>query len=65
MNTTDTLGGPKQTRRIVLHRNGDPIHFDVTVDFLGIAMELASKAEFNRSHVAVVAGGAVKVEYVQ
>jgi hypothetical protein len=53
------------TRRVVLHRNGDPIHFDVTVDFERIACELGYKAEQNRSYAAVVAGGAVKVEYVQ
>lgn len=53
------------TRHVVLHRNGDPIHFDITVDFERIACELGGKAEANRSHVAVVAGGHVKVEHVQ
>jgi hypothetical protein len=53
------------TQRVVLHRNGDPIHFDVTVDFGRVAEELGAKAEFNRSHIAVVAGGAVKVEHIR
>jgi hypothetical protein len=52
------------TQHIVLHRNGDPIHFDVTVNFQRIAEELGGKAERNRSHIAVVAGGQVKVEYL-
>jgi hypothetical protein len=53
------------TQRIVLHRNGDPIHFDVTVDLQRVAEEIGGKAEFNRSHIAVVAGGAVKVEHIR
>lgn len=54
-----------QTVRVILHRNGDPIHFDVTVDFEKIALEIGRKAEKNRSHVSKDCGGAVKVEHVQ
>lgn len=53
------------TQRVVLHRNGDPIHFDVTVDFGKVAEAMGANAERNRSHIAVVAGGAVKVEHVR
>lgn len=52
------------TRRIVLHRNGDPIHFDVEVDFQKLALALGAKAETNRSHVARSGYGAVKVTHV-
>jgi len=55
----------QQTVHVVLHRNGDPIHFYVTVDFEKIALAIGPNAERNRSHVAVVAGGAVKVEHIQ
>jgi hypothetical protein len=53
------------TRRVVLHRFGDPIHFDISIDFERLATYLGAKAEDNRAHIAVVAGGAVKVEHVQ
>ena len=52
------------TMHIVLHRNGDPIHFDVTVDFQRVAEKLGAKAESNHSHESVVADGFVKVNYI-
>jgi predicted nucleic acid-binding Zn ribbon protein len=55
----------KCTMHVVLHRNGDPIHFNVTVDFQRVAEVLGGKAEENRSHVSVVAGGFVTVRHEQ
>jgi hypothetical protein len=52
------------TQRIVLHRNGDPIHFDITVDFQKLAETKGWKAEQSRSHRTKVAEGAVTVEHV-
>jgi hypothetical protein len=54
----------KITRRVILHRNGDPIHFDVTVDLEKIAETIGPKAEKNRSHVSKECGGAVTVEHI-
>lgn len=53
------------TQRIVLHRNGDPIHFDVTVDLQKVALAIGRKAERNSSHRSAACQGAVKVEHVQ
>lgn len=53
------------TQRIVLHRNGDPIHFDVTVDLARIALAIGDKAMRNSSRKSSVCMGAVKVEHVQ
>jgi hypothetical protein len=52
------------TQRIVLHRNGDPIHFDITVDFQKLARGKAYKAERSRSHKTKLAEGAIIVEHV-
>jgi len=55
----------KQTQRVVLRdSDGKALHFDVSVDFVAIATELQNRARGNRSYRAVVAGGAVRVEYV-
>jgi phage protein U len=52
------------TKRVILHRNGDPIHFDVTIDFQRVAEQLGHQAEKNVSHKAKVAFGYVVVEHV-
>jgi hypothetical protein len=52
------------TRRIVLHRNGDPIHFDVTVDLDAIVARVGYKAERSARHVTKIAEGAVKVVHI-
>jgi hypothetical protein len=52
------------TAHVVLHRNGDPIHFDITVNLQGIVQDLGGRAERNRSHVTKVAGGHVRVEHI-
>jgi hypothetical protein len=52
------------TAHVVLHRNGDPIHFDVTVNLQAIVQDLGRRAERNRSHVTMVAGGGVRVEHI-
>lgn len=64
METPLIVKGGTVTKHVVLHRFGDPIHFNVTVDFERVALELGGRAERNRSYAAVVAGGAVSVEYV-
>lgn len=57
---------PEQVvQRITLHRNGDPIHFDVTVNLRLIAMELGVKAETAFSHKTKAVGGSVVVVHVQ
>lgn len=53
------------THRIILHRNGDAIHFDVTVDLQRIAQQIGYKAERSPRHKSQMASGAVKVEHVR
>jgi hypothetical protein len=53
------------TQRVVLHRNGDPIHFDVTVDLQALVQRLGIKAERSARHVTKIADGAVQVEHVR
>lgn len=53
----------KCTMHVVLHINGDPVHFDVVADFQRIAETLGHKAMENRSRVSVVADGHVSVRY--
>lgn len=52
------------TMHVVLHRNGDPIHFNVSVNFQKLAETLGRKAEKSRSHVSSVQFDAVKVKHV-
>jgi hypothetical protein len=53
------------SRRVILFdAEGKGQHFDVTVNLEDIAKEQAKRAMYNRSHVSVVAGGAVRVEYL-
>jgi hypothetical protein len=52
------------THHVVLHRNGDPIHFDVTVDFQKVAEMIGYKAEINRAHASQVLRGAVLVKHI-
>ena len=54
----------KDTHHVVLHRNGDPIHFDVTVDFERVAEMIGYRAETNRTHVSEVLEGAVLVKHI-
>jgi len=54
----------KITRRVTLHRNGDPLHFDVTVDLQGIVETIGPKAEKNSSRKSKVCRGAITVEFV-
>lgn len=49
---------------ILFDKTGKAEHFDVTCDFRKIAEELQSRAMRNRSHISVVAGGAVIVEHL-
>jgi hypothetical protein len=53
------------TQRVIIFTGaGGERHFDVTVDMRKIAEAQAVRAMRNRSHISVVAGGAVKVEYI-
>jgi hypothetical protein len=54
----------KVTRRIVLRRNGDPIHFDVEIDLDMLAIRLGPKAEKNRTNAASAVYGAIKVKLI-
>lgn len=54
----------EESKRIVLTDDkGRREVFDVTIDFQAVAFELQARARENRSYCAVVAGGAVKVEF--
>ena len=60
----------KVSRRIILHCNGDPIHFDVEVDFMKIALNLAPRAEKQNTwsggdRQATAIFGAVKVKLIR
>jgi hypothetical protein len=52
------------TAHVIEHRHGEQIHFDVTVNLQAIVQDLGRRAERNRSHVTIVAGGGVRVEHI-
>lgn len=54
----------KVSQRVTLHRNGDPIHFDVEIDFQKVALKIGPKAEKNRSFAATAFYGAIKVKLI-
>jgi hypothetical protein len=52
------------TKRIVMHRNGDPIHFDITVDLQRIVEQIGYKAERSKRHKSQLGNGAIKVVHI-